>query len=565
MTIVDRVRGDYRKPKSPRAPLTALPLRPYQRQALDETMRKIVEEGLRTVAVVLPTGGGKTVCFAHQAMEWIDEHPEDRVLVLVHRNELATQALDKIKRIAPHLDAGLVKANHNEVNAQVVVAGVQTLARTHRRDQVTGVGLIIIDECHHAVAASYTAVIEHYAGAKVVGYTATLMRTDGAPLGRVWQDVAFTRDISWMVRQGYLVPPRGLAVEVPDLDLAGVRTSRGDFADGDLGEALADSLAPELVAKAVLEHAPGRKVLAFFPTVAACYVFAEAFESAGIPALVVHGGMSDAARAETLAWHARGTVLVNCMLLTEGYDDPEVDCVVVGRPTKSKPLYIQIAGRGLRVDPARPYEEQDCLLLHVTPVDMDLRGIVDLSDKPLPEPREGATLIELEDEFDAGEGVEPDAPTVYNGQTITREFDPLGRPSTRVWIRTKGGTYFLPAGRERYVFIMEYPVRGRWSVASCPVWSGRPVMSEHRGLPLEEALVWAEDLALNMGADLNTTNKRASWRKRPPTPKTLEYAARLGLEVGPDERMGDVSDRITEHNGTRRIDPLVAAATRKGK
>jgi len=566
--------------------LQALPLRPYQRQALDAVREKI-NEGLRRIPVVLPTGGGKTVCFAHQAMEWLAEHPGDRVVVLVHTDELVMQSYQKIKDVAPDLDVGIVKAARRDYLADVIVASVQSLRSAAARRQLRSVGLVIVDECHHAVAKTYMDILTDlgcFGGScTAVGYTATLVRGDGKSLYPTWQDVAFTRDISWMVRKGYLIPPRGIAVEVPDLDLRNVKATRADYREGELGEALAESLAPELVAKAYLEHAGGRRAILFAPTVASAEVFAGALDEMGVTAGVVHGGMPLDERRTVLERHRSGLieVLCNCMILTEGYDDPGVSCIIVARPTKSRGLYIQVVGRGLRVDPTVPYEEQDCLILDVVGANAihDLRTVIDLSERRI-DPKEahsGRTLIELEDDLWDGGGVGPDETAVYRGETVMREFDPMGRPSTRVWIRTKGGTYFVPAGKRGYVFVMEWPAAGQWSVAWCStesryklapnsdgvprevLYGGRQVgMTGHKALPLDQALVWAEDLALEMGAaSLNTASKAAPWRKKPASEALRGFASRLGIQIKQGVRAGELSDQITEILGTRRIDPIV--------
>jgi superfamily II DNA or RNA helicase len=558
----------------------ALKLFPYQRKALDDLALKFKTEQAERLAIVLPTGGGKTVCFAHQALEFLRDNPGKRVLVLVHTDELVQQAYKKIHRNAPHLSIGIVKAKRNEVFADVIIASVQSLRNPARRKQIRYVGLVIVDECHHAVAATYMAILTDFGcfggGVAAVGYTATLGRSDDKKLSLVWQDAVVGPSISWMVRKRYLIPPRGLAIEVPDLDLRNVKATSQDYREGALGEALAESLAPEIVAKAVIEHASDRKTLAFFPTVASAYVFAAAFEEAGIEARVIHGGLSDDERTATLAWHRRGTVLVNCMILTEGFDDTEVDCIVMGRPTKSKNLYIQIVGRGIRVDLLRPYEEQDCLILDVVGANTihDLRSIVDLSERTLKaeEARDGRTLIELEDDLDTGGGIPDEEVPYWTGEVVTREFDPMGRPSTKVWLRTREGTFFVPAGTKHYVFIMQWPAAGQWSVAWCGKTNadGRPQMTEHRGLPLDQALSWAEDLAVDMGSDLNTAKKNAPWRKKPASEKLVNFARALGIKVATEtdpetgltrctERMGDLSDRVTIVTGTRRIDPIVKA------
>lgn len=589
------------------SPSSLLPLYPFQRQALDALKEKWREEEAQRLAIVIPTGGGKTVTFSHQIKEYLDAHPDKRVLVLVDRDSICRQSVKAILNTAPHLEVGVVKARENEVRADVVVASVQTLRNPKRMAQIRDVGLVVVDECDLAAAPTYMSILTHFgcfdpkSGVRAVGYTATLYRTDGK-IGLVWQDVAFERDISWMIRKRFLIPPRGVSIHVPDLNLRAVKSTKKDFNEGELGKALADSLAPETVANAIIEHASDRKVLAFFPTVASSYVFAEAIEAAGMPCEVIHGGLSQQEQDDIIARHKRGTCVVNCMILTVGYDDPEVDCIVMGRPTKSKRLYVQIVGRGLRVDKSRPYDEQDCLLLSVVgDTGMDLRSMVDLSTKDIDPEKEkdGKTLTELEDEFDAGEGVEEDEPEAYSGPVEAKEFDPLGAASrSKVWIRTKEGTYFVPAGKDAYVFIMEYPRPGRWSVAwatkdpskprfvcapdgtECqhtPKHARRGVgMTVHRDLDLEMAMGWAEDLAQDLGAaTLNTSGKNAPWRKRAPKAGTVAYARALGIEV-PSRRdpvsgveigylvdAGKVSDQITKIEGTRRIDPLVRAV--KGK
>lgn len=614
-----------------------LPLRPYQREALDSVTEIITH--VRRPAVVLPTGGGKTVVFAHMIAEWIAANPGKRAMVLVHTDELVLQAVDKLLKVAPHLVIGIVKAARREVRADVIVASVQSLRSEARRNEIRHVGLIVVDECHHATARTYRAILEHYGcfdgRCLAVGFTATLARGDGGPLGEVWEDVAFQRDIAWMVRKRYLVPPRGKSVAVPDFDLSSVRTSGKDFREGDLGDALVDSLAPQVVARAYNVYAQnrcpecieaieqlhedtgewvtpsycdvdgcgsagdtGRTGIAFFPTVASAYVFADAFNTEGIKTEVVHGALPTEERRAILERLESGVtqVVCNCMVLTEGFDSPRVSCIVVGRPTKSKPLYIQMVGRGLRVDPAVPYESQDCLILAVTPeaARHDLRSIVDLSTKPIKEAREGATLIELEDEWaDEEEALAAAESRYYEGPVEVRDFDPLAASSTKLWAKTSAGVYFLPSSRDVWVFLVPGSGPGLFTVAwcgqerrdvrfvCCGEMPGRSCrcgqrqskpggFTEHVDLDLEMAMRWAEDLAVDMGEDpyQSLTAKTASWRRKRASvyPKMIGMARRLGVEV-PEERLaddaakplraGELSDQINKIQATRRIDPVV--------
>lgn len=576
-----------------------LPLRSYQRGALDGLYAGWKERN--RLAVVLPTGGGKTVCFAHLAKEFLDKNPGKRVLVLVHTDELVTQAHKKIQMVAPHLVAGIVKAARNDTRADVVVASVQSLRSASRRAQIRHVGLVIVDECHHATARTYRTILEDFGcfgdGTSLTlaaGFTATLERGDGGALGEIWSDVAFQRDIAWMIRKGYLINVRGKAVKVPDLDLAKVKSTKADYREGELGDALAESLAPELVAKAYMEHASDRAGIAFFPTVASAYVFQEAFRLEGITCEVIHGALPVEERRDILRRFEAGEiqVIANCMVLTEGFDSPRVSCIVVGRPTKSRPLYIQMVGRGLRVDPARPYAEQDCLILDVVGAALihSLRSIADLSDKAVKKPKDGQSLTDLEDEFDAGEeGVGEDPEHFYTGPVEVREFDPLAAKSSRAWLETTAGTPFLPAGKEAYVFLVPAAEPNAWTVAwstkdnrtrryacnsdripapACTCGqrcSGRPGdLTEHRDMPLDMAMAWAEDLAVDMGANVtDLVSKKAGWRRKPASTPQKSMADAIGVAYGPGIKAGELSDKISKVIASRRIDPIVRALAPK--
>lgn len=323
-----------------------LPLRGYQEECLD-VMDKCWSEGKTRVAAVLPTGAGKTVVFAHLIKRFRTERPDSRVLVLAHTDELVTQAAKKIRDVAPHLRTGIVKASRNEITSDVIVASVQTLRNTKRRERIKGVGLIIVDECHHSTASTYRTIMEHFGAfdeeptIRLAGFTATFARGDNAKLSEIWEEVAYRKDIVFMIREGYLLNIRGKRIEVPDLDLSKVKKTRGDFSEGDLGEAIEHSMAPEVVAKSYVEHSSGRSGVVFTPTVATAYLMADNFNSLGIRTEVVHGGLATSDRRDIIARLASGEtqVVSNCAVLTEGFDEPRVSTVVIARPTRSAPLY----------------------------------------------------------------------------------------------------------------------------------------------------------------------------------------------------------------------------------
>jgi superfamily II DNA or RNA helicase len=580
--------------------MTATLLRPrdYQAEAIT-ALHTRWDAGIWRPAVVLPTGGGKTVVFSHLAEQHLAEgylrwNVGKRVLFLSHTDELVLQAVDKCRKVAPHRTIGVVKAERNEVHAEIISASVQTLRNAKRREQLKNVGLIIVDEAHHAVAPTYRDVLAHFgafdepARTLVAGFTATLVRGDKEKLSDVWQEVAYSKDIAFMIRRGYLLDVRGKRVVVPDFDLRDVKMSGGDFREGSLGEALTDSLAPEVVAKAVIEHASDRKGILFAPTVDSAYAFAAALIAEGISTAVIHGALPREERRQILRDFTSGKVqfVCNCMVLTEGFDEPTADVCVIARPTKNAGLYQQMVGRVLRPDlTLKPEDRQPALILDVVGVSRShgLKSLVDLSSrKDLPEDLdEDLTLLELEglvvEEEEVGVGGFTED-TYYAGPVDHEDFDPLARDSERSWSKTPDGTYYLPAGTDQYVFLTPSIAGdpGTFDVVWCtqvdPGKAGAAGLTEHRGLSFEMALSWGEEESLNRGG-LGTktlTTRKARWRKDPATSGQvwkckhetgITFAVNEANQaIHPDGRLvtkGELTEIIEHAIAARRIDPLV--------
>ncbi len=345
-------------------------LRPYQEEARAAVASRIAA-GRRALLTVLPTGTGKTVLFAAEVVDRTRDG--GRALVLAHRDELIRQPTEALRRAAPGLEVGTVKAERNEVGCRVVVASVPTLARPERLDALRAAGplaLVITDEAHHAVAPMYGRIYAALAAGKTggplhLGYTATPQRGDGAGLSDVFEEVAFSRDIRQMVTEGWLTEPRGRIVAA-GLALDGVRRNdSGDYSDTGLDEAMG-APAVEAIAQAWWRHARDRVTVAFTPSVRTAQALADAANRvAGAPvAAEVDGGTDPGARRALLASFKAGDVrlLANCGVLTEGFDAPNITCVLVARPTRSEGLYTQMVGRGLRLWPGKT----DCLVLDVT-------------------------------------------------------------------------------------------------------------------------------------------------------------------------------------------------------
>jgi superfamily II DNA or RNA helicase len=603
-----------------------LPLRSYQTEAISELHRRW-DAGATRVPMVLATGLGKTVIFAHLIAKWVRSTVAKRALVLVHTDELVQQAYKKIKDVAPGLHVGIVKAERNDVTARVIVASVQSLRSEKRRNQIRNVGLIIVDECHHATAKTYRTILEHfgamgmpedpgprgmermypYPPVKVAGFTATLARGDKAKLSDIWEECTFSRGIPFGIRRGYLLDVRGKRIVVPDLDLSTVKKTGGDYQDAALGSAMDAALAPAVIADAYREHANDRKGLAFWPLVETAFHGAEAFSAAGIPSAVVHGGTPREERRLILKKLHAGDIQVvhNCGVLTEGFDEPTVSCVVNARPTQSAPLYQQMVGRGLRPDLSLPPEDRgDCLVLDVVGVSRthNLRTLIDLSERA-PEGTymdEDESLMELEDALDALEEVDPGAAPEteeYYGEVAAEEFDPLARTGIGAWLKTDGGTYFLPVSKTAYLLLIESEEPNLWDVAwltqsansflhmhcpgrkaytsphrSCSCGGGHQGemgdQTEHQGLSLDMATSWAEEVLEELGGSeaLLEAGARERWRKAEVSYAWRKLCVKHGIEITRGMKRGDVHDAVSRKLGSHRIDPVVSfmIASREG-
>lgn len=537
-----------------------LTLRAYQREAID-SVTAAWAEGIRRPAIVLATGLGKTVIFSQLASEFI-ERTGKRVLILVHRDELANQAMEKVSGIAPHLSVGKVKAAHNDVRAQVVVASVQTLSRAARLADLLDwqgtagpIGLIITDECHHALAPSYGKIYAAFPDAVQLGVTATLARGDGIGLGSTWDEVVYEKSIAWGIKKKFLSPVRGVAVRAPGLDLSAVRSSRGDYQVNDLGHALTDSGALDVIPKAYTEHAEDRSGVVFLPTVETAEYTAHALRDAGITSAVISGATPREERAEIFEAHRTGRVQVlsNCMVLTEGWDAPHTSCIVVARPTQSNPLYVQMVGRGTRTYPGKA----DCLVLDIVGAGASnkLRTLVDLEPGMFPDtvPCTTCDRIPCVCPCSGCGGPRPCAacserPELELVQGTTEEVD-LFAGSTQSWLMTKGGVLFIPAG-DGEVLLWPSQTPGHWDVAHAPK-TGRWIRL-HEALPLGTAQAWAETEADDL-AGFNV-RKTASWRKKKPSEAQLTFASQLGIEIPADVRSGDLGNLISVALASRKID-----------
>lgn len=331
-------------------------LRPYQNEA-KEAIFSEWKNGVHKTLLVLPTGCGKTVVFAKVAEDCVRRG--DRVLILAHRGELLDQAADKIAKVTG-LHCSTEKAEESCLGSwfRIAVGSVQTMMREKRLENFPSdyFSTIIIDEAHHCLSDSYQRVLKHFPESKVLGVTATPDRGDMRNLGQYFESLAYEYTLPKAIKSGFLSPIKALTIPLK-LDLTGVGISAGDFKVGDIGTALDPYL--DQIAEEMTKYCADRKTVVFLPLVKTSQKFCEILTGHGFKAAEVNGNSAD--RSEILEDFDSGkyNVLCNSMLLTEGWDCPSVDCIVVLRPTKVRSLYSQMVGRGTRLYPGK----KDLLLL----------------------------------------------------------------------------------------------------------------------------------------------------------------------------------------------------------
>ncbi|MFO7562994.1 MAG: DEAD/DEAH box helicase [Enhygromyxa sp.] len=522
-------------------------LRPYQLEAVAAVIAAR-KRGVRRMLVALPTGAGKTVIFA----ELIRRARRD-VLVLAHRDELLEQARDKIEaalgRDGDHrrveIERGETRASSS---ARVIVASIRSLheGRIGRVLAGRSLGLVIYDECHHAVADANRAVLERVGvfeadwPGTLVGFTATTRRADGRGLNEVFEEIVAQRSLEQMIADGYLRPLRGLRVETR-VSLDEVPIEGEDFDELALEAAIDVETRNQLVARSILELCRDRRTIAFCAGVRHAEHLSAALNRLGVRAAIVHGEMPKPARARTLARFKAGhfRVITNVGVLTEGFDDPGVSAVAMVRPTRSEALYLQCVGRGMRIDPSA----DDCLVIDF--VDLSKLEVVTAATlegretKPFPEREAGegrAVAAPVDDDRD-----EPPATLAEIVQRL-REFDPLtmvqseeaAAISPHAWL-SRGVRGMLLHFHDHDQQLRHFELR--------PIGRGVEVWLDDRRLARVKGMsegIEAVDHELSNYGDPHSARPDAAWRQHPITPP-LAYAL---AQLRPPRRAATVGEAI---------------------
>lgn len=507
-----------------RAHAPVVSLRDYQGEAIHRVVHAVGRDGKRRVMVVLPTGAGKTTVFGGLIHGWMADDM-GRVLVLAHRDELIAQAVASLSMWVPRHLIGIVKAERDETDRPLVVASIQTLARPHRLARVGQFGLVVYDEAHHAASRSSREVLTELGvfrsdGPVLLGVTATPSRADGVRLDDVIEDIVYARTITEMQIDGWLVPIAGRAYRL----LASSEKPRLGI-DGDYSASWSEKMmlaanAPGKIVEAWQESAPGLKTLVFTPTVSIAKAVAESFSAIGVAAEWVAGEMAKNDRRGVIARFKSGEtrVVANCAVWTEGFDEPSIECVVLGRPTKSQSAYLQMLGRGLRPFPGKAV----CTVIDCVGVvgQMDLDAALDLGGKDV-----GSAHVPSEDqEMEAsGEGVPYE---VIDGRLVGTDLA-IGRGERARWIDLGDDWWALRLigtrgqSRSGAWMTVEPDGDGMWSVKRRGDDNSIEVV--RTGLTDEWAYGIAQGIAKREGK-LKQMGERARWLDRPISEGQLAWA-----------------------------------------
>jgi len=503
--------------------MSNLNLRPYQSECLQSIIQH-QKEGVARQLVSLPTAAGKTVIFSHLIQE-----TNCKTLVLAHTCELLNQARDKIRMVCPGLDVGLVNAFNKEFDRQVVISSIQSARVPYNIEQLqqANFGLVIADECHHFAADSPKMVLaalgfeEKTSHKLLVGFSATAFRADGRGLGEVFDKIVYQKNIKELIDLGYLCRPHGVKVAF-DLDLRNVETSNGDFKEASLAKVMDTPELNELVARTYIEQAWGRQTICFGVTIAHATNLAQQFKMLGVNSAVIHGKMSKDEREAILKLFEDReiSILCNCQVLTEGFDCPQVDCVIIARPTKSPGLYQQMAGRGLRLYP----NKKDCLILDFSDKSHSLCCAAMLlgdTDKEENRHRTNTTMVSLAHHL---------PPRInHKLRKAILEVDLLGDSFT--WQGDGAGGYFLKGVGFKVLRVSKLSD----NLYGVEFADGLSRRSLGYGLTFEYAFAAAEDFAKANRSAFVVSDLEASWRHEPITERQKNVFRARGYKAGIDE------------------------------
>ncbi|MCH4540456.1 DEAD/DEAH box helicase [Ochrobactrum sp. A-1] len=513
-------------------------LRPRQKLFVERSLSAL-DTHANTLGVA-PTGAGKTIMLSAVAGKMIGD-TDAKAAVLAHRDELTAQNRDKFARVNPTISTSVVDAGQKSWGGRVTFAMVPTLSRSTNLASMPALDLLVIDEAHHATADSYRRIIDEALkrnpSCRIFGVTATPNRGDRKGLREVFSNVSDQIRIGELIRSGHLVPPRTFVIDVGVKDeLARVRKTASDFDMGEVERIMNRAPVMDAIIRHWKEKAAGRQTVVFCSTVDHARSATDAFNEAGVAAVLVHGEMADGERQAALAAYAAGDVqvVVNVAVLTEGWDHPPTSCVVLLRPSSYKSTMIQMVGRGLRtVDPNEHpgVVKTDCVVLDFGTASLmhgSLEQEVDLAGHEASGEALTKCCPQCEADIPLGcqecplcgfvfDSIGDDGGNVPLGDFVMSEIDLLKRSSFQ-WCDLFGDDAALMAnGFSAWAGV--FFLNGRWYAV------GAAKGIEPRLLSIGERMVSlaAADDWLNEHESDESAHKTRRWLSQPPTDRQLAY------------------------------------------
>lgn len=533
-------------------------LRPYQQEAL-ESINTFYDKGINRQLVVLPTGAGKTVIFSQLPALKTNSTP---MLVLAHRAELLVQAKDKISKSNPELTIEIEQGENHAGHSDVVVASVPTLGRAeserilkYPKDYFKS---IVIDEAHHAAAPSYRRILDYFTPDFVLGVTATPQRSDNTRLTDVFDEIVYYKTIQDLIEQGWLCSLVGYRIKT-DTDISGVATNDGDYIASQLEDAIDNPTRNRLIVSSYMDLVPESKAIVFCAGVQHANNVAASFREAQVPTEVILGETDSDLREQILQRFKTGEtrILVNVGVLTEGFDEPTVQTIILARPTRSTLLYTQIVGRGTRLHEGKPH----CTVLDFADTTKGKKplGLPSLLGLPPDFDLQGQDLIEVAkqykelEEYCPGEAVRvlqpEDIKAAYTRINLFMPPPPnefVQQYSRFVWAEVAENDFHL--GIDNYHSMRIYiDALGRWTVAYHRR-ENEKLEVKILGYPddMRDAFVRCDKWIMKK-FNTNLIDSSAAWRSDGPTDAQKKLLKRIGVPVTSDMTKGTASQIISKY------------------
>ena len=533
-------------------------LRPYQQEALD-AVNAFSDKGINRQLVVLPTGAGKTVIFSHLPQTKNDSLP---MLVLAHRAELLYQAKEKIGWSNPELDIQIEQADNVAGHCDVVVASVPTLGRAESERILkypkNYFKTIVIDEAHHAAAPTYRRILDYFNPSLLLGVTATPQRSDNTRLTDVFDEIVYYKTIQDLIEDGYLCSLVGYRIKT-ETDISGVATNEGDYVASQLEDAIDTPERNAHIVAAYHSLVPESKAIVFCAGVKHANNLASSFSATQVPTEVILGDTSTQDREHILARFKSGKtrVLVNVGVLTEGFDEPSIQSIILARPTRSTLLYTQIVGRGTRLYEGKPH----CTILDFVDTTKGKKpiGLPSLLGLPPEFDLQGQDLIEVAKKYKELEDYCPgEAVRVLDPNDIDLAYKRINlfmppppnefvqQYSRYVWAEVAENDFHLGIDNNNSLRIY-VDALGRWLVEFR--YRSQTKNETHiLGYPedMRESFVRADRWITN-NFDSKLIESDAAWRSDGPSDAQRKLLKRIGVPVTSDMTKGTASQIISKY------------------